>query len=349
MSKLVHQYIGQGSPDTILEMILEYDESSSTNSFIHNVILDGGEYIYMENLQEREINHENFEEINNKLLRYNLTLIFALSFYKKQSSWYNRKELSNIKFFDSPLYFLNFLVYKHYENKNYNIDNVSKSISGNYKSSLFINLNNKPHDFRCEMMDTLSKYDLLSYGNYSWLMDGDVYDYEFKYFDNKYKKLTIDSKQEGWSWYWHDITYGNPLINLVTESDDDIIGISEKTCKPLLVGQPFITYSYKGFHKTLEEFGFELYDEIFDYSFDSKETRTERILGICENLDKLKNKDYNKLYNLISDKLERNRQTALNIAKTNKFTNPKYLEFLSNNSHDLELDKTGHAFFNLYN
>ena len=66
MGKSVHQYIGQGSPDTILEMILEYDESSCSNSFIHNVILDGGEYIYIKNLQEREINHENFEEINNK-------------------------------------------------------------------------------------------------------------------------------------------------------------------------------------------------------------------------------------------------------------------------------------------
>ena len=92
-----------------------------------------------------------------------------------------------------------------------------------------------------------------------------------------------------------------------------------------------------------------MYDEIFDYSFDSKETRTERIIGICENLDNLKNKDYSKLYNLISDKLERNRQTALNIAKTNKFTNLEYLEFLSNNSADLKLNKTGHAFFNLYN
>jgi endonuclease III-like uncharacterized protein len=74
----------------------------------------------------------------------------------------------------------------------------------------------------------------------------------------------------------------------------------------LFIGQPFLTLCAKDTHKTLKGYGFELYDEIFDYSFDSEPDYKDRIRGIIDNVERLKGKDYSELYRLIEDKVEHN-------------------------------------------
>lgn len=339
--------------------VYDYNYQGSLNEpyswfeyFLESATKENKKYILFQEEQEREFHGMDSDEYEEFWIRYNKKLIqkdvifcICLSGYPKEKKYSFINKYSNIKIFNTPLYFLYFL---NYLSKDiiYKLSNDIKNIKFN---KLFISLNSKSHHFRCEMIDMLSEYNLLKYSEYSWLKGCEIADtFDFKYFDNKYKKLNYDSS-DGWDYYWKDLLYGNPLINLVTESDDLMIGISEKTCKSILIGQPFIVYSQKGFHKVLQEFGFELYDEIFDYSFDSLDSPKDRMKGICDNLNNLKNKDLTELYNSISHKLEKNKQTALDIIKNKKFINKEYLELLINNKEQFKGEISTFNFFNLDN
>ena len=80
--------------------------------------------------------------------------------------------------------------------------------------------------------------------------------------------------------------------------------------------------------RTKNKYGFELYDEIFDYEFDSKDNINDRISGIIENLNNLKEKNYYDLHKKIEPKLEYNKNLALKIWENceNDEFNP-YVEF----------------------
>jgi len=324
--------------------------------FVSEAIKNKNTHILLQQEQERAFNQMHteqydgvFENLNLRLKQHNIQFVMAFSGYPKNKNYNFQEKYSNIIIYNTPLYFLNFLYYLDKSEINKLSQEIKTIAKNNEFKKLFISLNNKPHDFRCETMDSLAKYDLLKYSSYSWLKDGtDDELYTFHHFDNEYKKLNFD-KKTGRDFYWKDLLYDNPLINFISESDDSIIGISEKTCKSLLIGQPFIVYSQKGFHKVLQEFGFELYDEIFDYSFDLYETRTERIEGICENLNNLKNKNLSDLYNSISRKLEKNKQTALDIIKNRKFIDKEYLKLLIDNKEQFKGEISTFNFFNLDN
>ena len=63
--------------------------------------------------------------------------------------------------------------------------------------------------------------------------------------------------------------YSYSGIELVGESyTDKGCCLSEKILKPLYYKKPFIAMASKGYHTFLENQGFYLYDELFDYSFD---------------------------------------------------------------------------------
>lgn len=321
--------------------------------FIDEAVANNHKYILYHDEQEREISRmdsydDYWEVFNDKLQKHDIKFIMAFSGYPKNPEYKFQEKYSNITIYNTPLYFLNFLYYLDVDiikKLSYEIKNIRNR--NNFKK-LFINLNFKNHDFRCELMDFLCKNDLLKYGVYSWLKEGGNEDvYSFKYFDNEYRELGYKPRTMGRDYYWIDLLYENPLINLITESDDSKIGISEKTCKSILIGQPFIVYSAKGFHYALKEFGFELYDEIFDYSFDLYENRTDRIKAICDNLNKLKDKNLNEIYDLISYKLEKNKNIAIDIIENKKFIDQDYLKLMMNNKDKFENKISTFNFFNL--
>mgnify|MGYP000208988646 CR=1 FL=1 len=65
----------------------------------------------------------------------------------------------------------------------------------------------------------------------------------------------------------------------------------------------------------LKKYGFEMYDEIFDYEFDKKESLEERIDGIMKNLLKIKDEDYSNIYKKLKEKIEKNTLTGIEIIK----------------------------------
>lgn len=319
------------------------------NCTIENAIKKKAKEIIILHEHEREMKDMQSEEIepfwkklNDKLKKNNLNFRIVFSGYDKEPCFDFAKKHSNIIVENIPLYFLFFLYY-HAKDR---IGKLSQDIENIYKNNdfkkLFITLNNKPWKFRCMMMDYLCEYNLLKYGTYSWLKDGDFsLNYKFRCFDDKFKKLNHvvnEDNVEGEFVPFLDNLYGNPLINLITESNEDEIGITEKTCKSLLIGQPFIVYSKSGFHKVLEDFGFELYDEIFNYNFDSFEKPIDRMKGICINLKNLKNKNLSELYSSILPKLQRNQKRAFDIIKNQKFIDKKYLKLLKDNKEFINIE-----------
>ena len=77
-------------------------------------------------------------------------------------------------------------------------------------------------------------------------------------------------------------------------------------------------------NNNLKKYGFEMYDEIFDYEFDKKESLEERIDGIMKNLLKIKDEDYSNIYEKLKEKIEKNTLTAIEIIKQNKFTSQEF-------------------------
>ena len=79
--------------------------------------------------------------------------------------------------------------------------------------------------------------------------------------------------------------------------------------------RPFLTFATSGYYRFLQTFGIELYDEVFDYSFDSIQDREDRCIAVMEQMKKLKNKDLQRLYTILRPKVLRNYKRMLDIVK----------------------------------
>ena len=66
-----------------------------------------------------------------------------------------------------------------------------------------------------------------------------------------------------------DQDYHLGCIDIVGASNVEVPMFCEKTARPLLFGKPFFLVGPPGINNMLTEMGFELYDEIFDYSMDN--------------------------------------------------------------------------------
>ena len=112
---------------------------------------------------------------------------------------------------------------------------------------------------------------------------------------------------------------------------------SEKTVTPILLNKPFLVASAPNFHAWLKERGFELYDELFDYSFDCEqdiEVRFEKLVLNVKRYAEYNSIELKKVYDSVSDKLAHNRKLAMHYAGIvpNKVQELKDL-LMKNNTH----------------
>lgn len=185
-------------------------------------------------------------------------------------------------------------------NKNLNFDLFDNSVCLNSTLEYdYITLNNIAKDHRCMLMDLLEKYKLINNGAIAWRNVNREYDniedslkntkYKYQYW--KPKRLLLDQQE----FYCiknqeHMVKeYNQAFMQVVTESEDRFFLLSEKTAVPLLFNKPFLVVSSRNFHSILKDMGFKLYDDIFDYHFDSCNILSDRIEGIIKNLLKIKN------------------------------------------------------------
>lgn len=203
-------------------------------------------------------------------------------------------------------------------------------------------LNNKPHMHRCHQIDLLAKYNLIDSNAISWncyhyseerrapeLLN----DYQWKYWSPKL--ITFDEMISLGNW-GSDLPeqYHKSFIHLVTESTVNSLIISEKMVMAITCLKPFIVSSIAGYHAKLQDLGFELYDELFDYSFDliqDEEKRFEEIAKILRTFTKTRKEDLAEIYQIITPKILRNRENLTKILNDKNMIDPFLLNLLENN------------------
>jgi GDP-D-mannose 3',5'-epimerase len=203
---------------------------------------------------------------------------------------------------------------------------------------LYVNLNHRPHTHRCKLIDELYKNGLFEFGKNSWNYTNleNYTSYKFKNWTPEILKIIEDVV------VYEHVFDTKCLFNLVSESSDLLTFITEKTFKPILHGQAFLCFGYRGQNLCLREYGFELYDEIFDYSFDNLPLIEDRIQGIINNINNLKDKNYYELYDKIKHKIERNKNRAIDILENDPYI-PEELIQLFKDHNDVFVEKAKYS------
>lgn len=194
----------------------------------------------------------------------------------------------------------------------------------------FISYNRKAHNHRCMLIDQFAKFSLIDKNLISW-QDPNI-DYKFKHF--KLKPLIID-QPDALPYSSMDSHLIPPIhykafCNIIAESStSDPIFITEKTAKALATGDIFLVLGARNFHRELEKMGFELYTEIFDYSFDSKDTPS-RASGIIDNILNLPDnlKELTKLKDSLYTKRIHNHNRLIEIARNSEFIDTEVIELI---------------------
>lgn len=175
---------------------------------------------------------------------------------------------------------------------------------------LFVSLNRSALPHKCYFIDTLCEYDLIERNLVSWHKLTFI-DFEFNYFNNQ--PIIIDDISSGLEIVNYPPYYHRAFMDLICESFDDKPDISEKTYKAIAAKKPFLSLGYKGLYKKLQDMGFVLYDEIFDYRFDEYEQFEDRAKFVIKQVKSLEGKDYKQLKQQIQSKLEHNYKTLVEL------------------------------------
>ena len=285
-------------------------------------------------------NEENFKIFKNLLIEGNIKLYivcgaeYQYHIHKSQSIFGNNRIIEYINILPWGTSLLHYTIY-HLKSHIPNFDNSINRDTFNY---LYLCYNNKSRYHRCQLMDNLSKNDLLDNGLISWRMDSNHENqkYDFKYWNETLLNIDLKNDEKSLSHEWDkEILNTNSFLTIVTESSDDFLFVTEKTFKAILLEQPFICLGYMTQNRILQEYGFELYDEIIDYTFDSKSNLKERIDGVINNLLNLKNKNLNDLNNLIKDKIKRNKKRALEIIEKDPFLPKELIELFKEYTYEV--------------
>ena len=175
---------------------------------------------------------------------------------------------------------------------------------------LFVSLNHSAPHHKCFFIDTLCEYDLIENNLVSW-HKFTYKDYNFKHFDNN--PIILDDISSGVEIINYPPYYHRAFLDLVCESFSEIPDISEKTYKAIAAKKPFLSLGHKGLYKKLQDLGFVLYDEIFDYKFDEYYSYEDRVRSAVKQVKDLQGQDLKKLKQIIQHKLEHNYKTLVEL------------------------------------
>lgn len=179
----------------------------------------------------------------------------------------------------------------------------------------FLSFNGKAKPHRRYFIDALCSNNLLDSGVVSY-HGSEAPDPIFTWKCYAGGKMRVDGST--FSSYTFNETFVKSFLHIPTESETDVIAISEKTAIPLLNELPFLVLGAPGFHAYLKQLGFKLYDELFDYSFDEEENLELRIAKLIDNIHHVvNNKDkLDEFYSILKPKLEFNKRHALSLVSS---------------------------------
>ena len=202
------------------------------------------------------------------------------------------------------------------------------NINSNFEK-LFFSLNRHPRSQRSLIMDTFCKNDLFDFGLVSWNKLSNEWQepYEFECWKEKRMVLDMSNKidiieniDERVDFNTDFLINNRCLFNVVGETMRGTeVFISEKTYKNFLIGQPFISVGPLHYNQKLKNLGFKLYDEIFDYSYDSNMDFEKRVVDMVKNLNQYKHVDLFELYNQIREITIFNKNKSINYCENDPY------------------------------
>jgi GDP-L-fucose synthase len=155
--------------------------------------------------------------------------------------------------------------------------------------------------------------DLLKYHNDFLSLGYCKLDWDYKEVENDvYSNTTYTTKDH----------YSKTLFNVVTETsfENNSLNLTEKTFKPLANCQPFLILGDLNANKKILDFGFELYDDLIDYSFDSIKDNVDRFVACTNEIERIHSlgKEYiMEWYRKNINKIENNKKLFLEYSKIN--------------------------------
>lgn len=196
--------------------------------------------------------------------------------------------------------------------------NLEEAIPNPVKEKLFILKVRQAKPHRILLLDELAKRGLLSSElcEFSCLDPGGI-------LDSSMKQVNALHYKDGMHRVPNDELidvpdtdiYTNPppgmskcLIDIVSETSLITHFITEKTVWPIVHQMPFLVQGAWQINQQLKTLGFELYDELIDYSFDDIESPRQRTVAIAAEIERLANLDldYTETYKMLKPKLEHN-------------------------------------------
>jgi len=258
----------------------------------------------------------NFLERNcsNKVIfsRYNESSVNILKKFKKYNfeKFIDTQQISMLisAEFEHPK--LNFCDVNFSVNATYNHDNID--ISLRYFDNIF-EKENKPYKFLyLNGKDTVHRIDLYNKLNEKNLIKNSLFsmtspkflpiinlpnDYQ-DYFNNENFSVEYGSKKVNRNNFiegqLNPILYIDTYFSVIAEThcyETIYPFITEKTCKPLLMGHPFLILSTPNFYKHLKNLGYMTFENLIDEGFDEISDNKKRIEYFAKSVEDLCNSD----------------------------------------------------------
>ncbi len=202
----------------------------------------------------------------------------------------------------------------------------------------FTTYNRAPRPHRLYVLQLLKDSGLLDINFYSCFSAENFNVHEFNAFTENhfdFKNLTVKENHIDLK---HEINRGmyarifpsfyHSAFQAVTETLPEPIFLTEKTFLPIINKKPFITYGAKNINKCLLDFGFKLYDDIFNYDFDDIDNNVIRAQEYVKELNRVC-KEYHpmEIVHKLKDVAQFNYEVAMDILKNNKFIPDIFLEW----------------------
>ena len=186
----------------------------------------------------------------------------------------------------------------------------------------YIAMFNRSHCHRSYLIDEMHCRGLVDnpVGLVSWLIGSgglETPEEDFLYYD-PWQVREIDVSLHTVNSHQLPEEYFASLFDIVTESNYKEILFSEKCVKPLVLQKPFICLgAARWYTDFFDKLGFQRYDEVIDYSFDTEMNLRERCSMVAEEVKKLSQiTDYQEIYQLLKPKLEYNANLFFKLRKT---------------------------------
>ena len=271
--------------------------------------------------------------INNELTNKNKKLVIYIGseFYSVDYSLYNNIE---IIYWDSIDFFA--------KSQIFNIDSSEQDIIFYFNKkeivpvSLFTSMCSLKNcrNWRFYIINELFKNDLCEKNNFIFrIEDGTILD-NFKLNDKEFdidsidfSKILLFSSNKPWDWMLNILpnSYMISSFDIVCETSYEYFFVTEKTLRPLDSKKPFIVFSCYNFHNKLKKYGFKLYDEIIDYSFDNIIDTKERFDMQIYELKKLLKYTPEEIYNITKEKVDFNFKVLSELRLKKNVDIPEYI------------------------